>query len=138
MTKGFDVEIIDFTLPKEEVLRQLKKADPLIVGFSLIFQYYVEKLRKLVRYLREHSINSHFTVGGHYPSLRYHEVLNLIPDLDSVVRFEGENTICDLAECLIAGKDCRQIKGIAHRLQGKPISNELRPDMKATKLGMSI
>ena len=130
LAKGFDVEIIDFRLPKEEILRQLKKADPLIVGFSLIFQYYVEKLRKLVQYLREHSVACHFTVGGHYPSLRYYEVLNIIPDLDSVVRFEGENTICELAEGLIAGKDWRKIKGMAYRLHDKPVSNELRPLIK--------
>jgi radical SAM superfamily enzyme YgiQ (UPF0313 family) len=55
-------------------------------------------LKELARYLRENGVDCHFTVGGHYPSLRFEDVLNNVPEIDSVVRFEGELTICELAE----------------------------------------
>jgi anaerobic magnesium-protoporphyrin IX monomethyl ester cyclase len=122
-----DVEIIDLRLSNDEICQRVKKADPLMVGFSLIFQYHAFQLRDLAKYLRENGVHCHFTIGGHYPSLRYEDILNLIPELDSVVRFEGEHTICELAESLITGKDWTKIKGVAYRKDGKPISNELRP-----------
>ncbi|MFX1466003.1 MAG: B12-binding domain-containing radical SAM protein [Promethearchaeota archaeon] len=125
--KGFCVETADFALPKDEVYLQVKKTDPILVGFSLIFQYHSFRLRKLARYLKKNGIDCHFTVGGHYPSLRFEDILNIVPDVDSVVRFEGEHTICELAENLSMGKDWRQTKGIAYRNEGKIISNQLRP-----------
>jgi radical SAM superfamily enzyme YgiQ (UPF0313 family) len=124
---GFDVEIVDFGLRNEEICRRVKKADPLMVGFSLIFQYHSLRLRDLASYLRENSVDCHFTVGGHYPSLRFEDILNIVPDMDSVVRFEGELTVCDLAKRLSLGEDWSEIDGIAFRRNGKPVSNRLRP-----------
>jgi anaerobic magnesium-protoporphyrin IX monomethyl ester cyclase len=126
LSKGFNVETLDFQLSHEELYRQLKMANPFLVGFSLIFQYYNHRLRDLSEYLRQKGVNCHFTVGGHYPSLRFEDVLNNIPALDSVVRFEGEYTICELAERLITSQEWTEIKGIAYRKNGKPISNDLR------------
>ena len=127
LSKGFDVETIDFGLNKDEIYNEVKKATPLVVGFSLIFQYHAFRLRELAKYLREKGVDCHFTVGGHYPSLRFEDILNIVPNLDSVVRFEGELTICELAESLSRNRDWRKIKGIAYWRAGKPTSNELRP-----------
>lgn len=130
LSKGFDVETFDFAMKKDEIYNKVNNADPFIVGFSLIFQYHTFKLRGLAAYLRKRGIDSHFTVGGHYPSLRFEDILNVVPDLDSVVRFEGELTICELAESLSKNKDWKKIKGIAYRRAGKAVSNELRPLIK--------
>jgi hypothetical protein len=35
-------------------------------------------------------------MGGHFPSLSYRRTLDLLPQLDSVVRFEGELTLLEL------------------------------------------
>jgi len=127
LSKRVKTEIVDFGLRNDEICQQVKKADPLMVGFSLIFQYHSFRLRDLARCLRENGVDCHFTVGGHYPSLRFEDILNIVPDIDSVVRFEGELTVCDLAESLSLGRDWRKIDGIAYRKNGKPISNKLRP-----------
>jgi anaerobic magnesium-protoporphyrin IX monomethyl ester cyclase len=127
ISKGFDIEKLDFELGNEEILRLLREADPILVGFSLIFQYYLPLIGDLARFLRARGVKCHLTVGGHYPSLRYEDTLNHIPELDSVVRFEGELTICELAEKLRAGEEWRDIKGIAYRKNRKPFSNDLRP-----------
>lgn len=127
LSRGFDVETVDFRLNKDEISRHVKEVDPLMVGFSLIFQYHSFMLRELAKYLKEDGVDCHFTVGGHYPSLRFENILNIVPDLDSVVRFEGEHAVCELAESLSMDRDWRKIRGIAYRSDGKPISNELRP-----------
>ena len=124
---NFETEIIDFDLEKEEMLEKLNTSAPLIVGFSLIFQFYLYKFKKIVSFLRSNGIQCHFTVGGHYPSLRYDDLLNYIPELDSVVRFEGEHIICELAEKIKKGEEWRKIKGIAYLDNNIPFSNDLRP-----------
>ena len=125
--RGFEIEILDFGLENEEILNMVAKADLLLIGFSLLFQAYTSRLQDLASYLRSNGVASHFTVGGHYSSLRSADILKLVPELDSVVRFEGEITICELAESLRNGKDWRGIEGIAYVGNKGPISNRLRP-----------
>ena len=126
-SKGFETEIVDFSLDREKMLQQITDSNPLLVGFSIIFQYYTSKLSNLLPFLRSHGITCHFTIGGHYPSLRFEEVLNNFPELDSVVRFEGELTLCELTQKLNSNQNWQTINGIAYRKNGKPFSNELRP-----------
>ena len=54
-------------------------------------------------------------MGGHFPSLSYQQTLELVPELDSVVRFEGEMTLLELADAISTGSDWRGIQGIAYR-----------------------
>ena len=54
-------------------------------------------------------------MGGHFPSLSYQRTLELIPELDSVARFEGEETLLELADCLGSGRDWRTVDGLARR-----------------------
>ncbi len=127
ISQGYDILIIDFGLEDSIILEQIKEADSMIVGFSLIFQYNLFRLKELVEFLRNNGIYSHFTVGGHYPSLRYDDLLEHIPEIDSVVRFEGEHTICELANRIKIREDWRSISGIAFIEDSTPHSNELRP-----------
>jgi methylmalonyl-CoA mutase cobalamin-binding subunit len=84
---GYHVEVVDFEAPHAEVLETVRRLDPVVVGFSLIFQFYVHRFEALARHLREGGVTSHFTMGGHFPSLSPEETLALVPQLDSVVRF---------------------------------------------------
>lgn len=125
--KGYSNDVLDIRSKRSQIAERIIEADPMIVGFSLIFQFHAPMFKDLVKYLRDSGVKSHFTIGGHYPSLRYRETLDFIPEMDSVVRFEGEYTVCELADCLVSGEDWRKIDGIAYRVDGKPVSNPLRP-----------
>jgi anaerobic magnesium-protoporphyrin IX monomethyl ester cyclase len=127
LSRGFDVATVDFAMDNEVIFSQVKAADPLMVGFSLIFQFYLQRLQEVAHYLRLKGVHCHFTVGGHYPSLRYRDILDAVPELDSVVRFEGELTAFELAEKLKNGQDWRNIEGVAYRQSGEPHSNPIRP-----------
>lgn len=124
---GYKTEIIDFQLSPELILQRIRSLDPLLVGFSLIFQFFITEFGNLIDYLREEGVDCHFTMGGHFPSLSFEKTLELVPELDSVVRFEGELTLLELADTLNSGKDWREIKGIAYRKDSETVSNELRP-----------
>ena len=42
---------------------------------------------QVIAALRQAGVTAHITMGGHYPSFDYAEVLERIPELDSIVRF---------------------------------------------------
>jgi radical SAM superfamily enzyme YgiQ (UPF0313 family) len=123
---GFEPLIVDFRDGKEEILKKIKKLKPLVIGFSVIFQYYIHDFRELIGYLRKSGINSHFCAGGQYASMRYEDLLKLIPGLNSIVRFEGEYTFLELVKNIHTGTDWRNIKGVSFKENGKVIVNPLR------------
>jgi len=127
LENSIDVKIIDFRDGKEFILHQALEHNPIIIGFSIIFQYHIDEFRDLINYLRSYNINCHFTAGGHYPSLRHAELLELISGLDSVVLFEGEYTTLELAQNVSINKNWKRLEGIAYRKNGSVITNKLRP-----------
>ena len=124
---GYHVEVIDFEAPRSEMLATIRRLDPVVVGFSLIFQSYVHRFEELARYFRASGVDCHFTMGGHFPSLSPTETLTLVPQLDSVVRFEGDLTLLELCDRIGTGKDWRGVEGIAYMDGGAVLLTELRP-----------
>jgi len=124
---GYHVEVVDFEAPRGEVLRTIRGLDPVVVGFSLIFQFYVHRFEELARFLRTSGIDCHFTMGGHFPSLSPTETLTLVPQLDSVARFEGELTLLELCDRIGFGEDWRGVEGIGYMDRGEVVLTELRP-----------
>jgi radical SAM superfamily enzyme YgiQ (UPF0313 family) len=124
---GYSVEIFDYECDREDILAAALKSNPILVGFSLIFQSYVSQFGALMRYLRDNDVTCHFCIGGHFPSLSYERTIDLLPELDSVVRFEGEITLLELVDRLSAGRDWRVIQGIAYRDGSGVNATEMRP-----------
>ena len=112
---GHQVEIITYQTDPTPLLSRVQVNSPDIIGFSLIFQYMAPDFAKVIATLRDAGINAHITMGGHYPSFDYAEVLQRIPGLDSIVRFEGEATFVELLRKLSCDKEWRNIEGIAYR-----------------------
>jgi len=127
LQRGYRPIILDYRLGPERIRESIFVNRPLVVGFSIIFQYYAADFRLLMQDLRQSGIRSHFTAGGHYPSLRCRELLTASPDLDSVVRFEGEHTFLELVIALAQGKEWRGIEGLAYVADGAVVENPLRP-----------
>jgi len=125
--QGLEVYILDFRLGKQTILDRLKAINPIVVGFSVIFQHFIDDYKDLIKFLRSNGIDCHFTAGGHYPSLRYEQLLNLIPELDSVVLFEGEITFLELVQALQDEQEWQNIAGLAYHHKGRTLANQLRP-----------
>lgn len=131
---GFRTKLISYSDNSDEIYNQISQVNPLVVGFSLIFQYMVPQFRDLIETLRARGIKAHFTMGGHYSSFDYTSVLNEINGLDSVVRFEGEQALVDLLFCIVNNNNWRSLDGIAYRDGEKPVSNPLRPPVDLNNL----
>jgi len=125
--RGHIVQMIDVRDGPDKITERLVSKQPLVVGFSLIFQVFLPQFRRVASDLRAAGVKSHFTIGGHFPSLCHDETLAQFPELDSVVRYEGEVTLVELVERLSAGRDWRDIAGIAYLSDDQVVNNEPRP-----------
>lgn len=123
---GFAPQIVTYRSDPAWLIELAERERPVVIGFSLIFQYMAPDFAKVIAALREHGVIVHLTMGGHYPSFDYQEILDRMPGLDSVVRFEGEGTLVELASRIQSGADWRHIPGIAYRERGQVTANPLR------------
>jgi radical SAM superfamily enzyme YgiQ (UPF0313 family) len=112
---GYDAHVVDIEQDPGEIVRIARELNPILIGFSLIFQFYIDRYAALLYLLRENGLDCHFTMGGHFPSLSYEQTLELVPELDSIVRFEGEATLLEMVEAISAGREWREIHGLAYR-----------------------
>ncbi len=120
--------IVPFT-PQDpaNVIAAAKYHSPDLIGFSVIFQYTLDDFADLASAMREAGINAHFTVGGHFPSMCPREILDALPQIDSVVRFEGELTTLELLQKLDKPETWPSIMGLAFRRNSEVILNSPRP-----------
>jgi radical SAM superfamily enzyme YgiQ (UPF0313 family) len=104
---------------KENILARIIDEKPKLVGFSLIFQRMLFEFADLMAYLRKNGVTTHFTIGGHFPTIEYTETLESIPEVDTVVRHEGEQTLLELFQHLDNPDLWSQINGLAYRKDGR-------------------
>jgi anaerobic magnesium-protoporphyrin IX monomethyl ester cyclase len=124
---GHAADIVTYQSDPGPLLGRVRAEAPELIGFSLIFQYMAPDFARVIATLREAGVRAHITIGGHYPSFDYEEVLARIPGLDSVVRYDGEVTLVDLLNHMAGGRDWRVIDGVAYRQgDGRIHSNRLR------------
>lgn len=112
---GCDAELLRYSSDPAPLVARASADRPVVIGFSLIFQYMAPDFGSVIKALRAAGVASHVTVGGHYPSFSPEEVLAGIPGLDSVVRFEGEVTLVELVRRVAAGEEWRGLDGLAWR-----------------------
>ncbi len=127
-SEGFSTALCPYVPGNTDyVLSSVKNYEPSVVGFSIIFQYTFDDFAELIAILRKAGVKSHFTIGGHFPSLRPHEVLEALPNVDSVIRFEGELTMLELLRNLHQPMKWKSIKGLAFRSGSQVVINPPRP-----------
>lgn len=124
-----DVSLIDSVINKysnDEVISLLKQNPPDIVGVSLGTQnrFYAFDL---IRLIRKNFLGILIIAGGPHPTLTAPDILQNIPEVDIVVRGEGEYTFLDLVKTIDKKGELDQVKGISFRDQsGRIVHNQSR------------
>ncbi|MCX6798693.1 MAG: radical SAM protein, partial [Candidatus Diapherotrites archaeon] len=125
---SFSAEIIDeeiFGLSREQTVKRLANAG--LIGFTAIAKPQIFQIIETIKALREQESTAHFSIGGQYATFLYKELLGLEGVFDSVVRFEGEQTLLELARAIEEGTTLEGIRGLSFKENGKIIENPLRP-----------
>ena len=112
---GHDVRIESFGQDAGPLVRAAREWTADIIGFSMIFQFMAPDFARVIAALRTAGVTAHLTMGGHYASFAPETLFQIIPELDSIVRFEGERTIVELADAIGDGGNWRDIHGMAWR-----------------------
>lgn len=112
---GHETRIESFGYDPVPLTRLAHEWMPDVIGFSLIFQFMAPDFSRVISALRSDGVSCHFTIGGHYASFAPQSLLQLIPELDSVVRFEGERTMVELVNAIASNSPWHSLAGIAWR-----------------------
>ncbi|MDR3414584.1 MAG: magnesium-protoporphyrin IX monomethyl ester anaerobic oxidative cyclase [Nevskia sp.] len=106
--------------PSLAVARALEwTPDAVLIGHSGSTSGHPEA-RAITRSLKTVHPGIHLIYGGVFPSYHWREVLTQEPQIDVVVRGEGEDTTVRLMRALQDGSPLDAVRGIAYRIGGAP------------------
>jgi anaerobic magnesium-protoporphyrin IX monomethyl ester cyclase len=123
------VDLIDCQVEKlsdEEIKKEIQKREPTILGATSSTLTYKSALR-VVRMAKEANPNCVTVMGGPHVTFWDDKALQECPDLDVVVRKEGEDTFLELVQRIEANKSLHDVLGITYRDKGKIVRNADRP-----------
>lgn len=125
----YKVDVIDcqmLNLSLEDYKNEITKRQPTIVGVSSSTLTYKSGL-KLVKIAKEVCPNCITIAGGPHVTFWDDHALEECPELDIVVRKEGENTMLELVQRIEAGESYYDVLGITYRKDGKIMRTADRP-----------
>ena len=129
---GFEVKISDamaFFHSAGEIRQTILDFQPDVVGTSAYTSSIIEAINVLAL-AKEVNPDCITLLGGIHPTFCWREILQQSPEVDFIVRGEGERTTTELIEQIFSGKDPGKISGIAYRKNGVPIVTKDRPQIK--------
>jgi anaerobic magnesium-protoporphyrin IX monomethyl ester cyclase len=117
-----------------DVLDAVRKTRPGLIAVSIAFQSLASLYFDLIAEIRKQGYNGHIIVGGHFPTFEFRKILETQPGVDSVGRFDGEETVAALADALASGQDLSAVPNLVYRANGGLRENECLhrfPDLDA-------
>jgi anaerobic magnesium-protoporphyrin IX monomethyl ester cyclase len=126
---NYQVDVIDcqaLKLSYEEAKSEIKNRQPTIVAVTSATLTYKSAL-KIVKMSKEVNPECLTIMGGSHVTFWDEKALQECPELDIVVRKEGENTLLEIVQKLEAGKSFDDTIGITCRKNSQIIRNPDRP-----------
>lgn len=118
----------------DDQLREILRAEnPDIVGTTAITPS-IYKAERVLQIVKEEHPQAVTLLGGVHATFMYTQVLAEAPQVDVIVRGEGEEILIDLVRAIEAGSfaaNPRAIRGIAFREGGEVVATEAAPPIKA-------
>jgi anaerobic magnesium-protoporphyrin IX monomethyl ester cyclase len=125
----YEVDVIDCDVLKlsyEDFKSELAKRQPDIVGITSTTLTYKSGLQ-LTKIAKEVCPNCLTVMGGSHVTFWDDKALQECPELDVIVRKEGEYTLLELVQKVEAGESFGDVLGITYRKDGKIVRNPDRP-----------
>jgi len=129
-SKNFLVDMIDLSLEykkESKFIAELIQINPAMIGFSLL-NATAKKGIRLIKLLRKEGYAGKIVIGGYFATFSSKELLRDFPEIDYVVRGEGELTLEELLEYELGHKyNLNEIKGLSFRNKSEIVENPARP-----------
>ena len=126
---NYTVDVIDcqaLKLSYEETKKEIEKRQPNIVGVTSTTLTYKSGL-KIVKIAKDTIPTCLTIMGGPHVTFWDDKALQECPELDVVVRREGENTVVELVQKTESNKEFDDVLGITYRKNGQITRNADRP-----------
>jgi anaerobic magnesium-protoporphyrin IX monomethyl ester cyclase len=128
---GYEVRLVDHDMngwPMKRLLQEIETFQPKYIllghsGSTASHPVVVETVQEI----RGAFPGIKIIYGGVYPSYAYQSILQEVPQIDVIVRGEGEKTILDLIIAWEQSEDLEGVKGIAWRRNGQILINHPQP-----------
>lgn len=124
---GHDVEILDAQLGglnPSDTVEQVLRRDFDCLGITATHNH-KNVLKYIVQSVRQKRGDAIISAGGYLPTLSTEDLFEAYPEIDFVVRGEGEVSAPDVFGRISRGEDWRPALGIAYPLDGKTIVNPI-------------
>ena len=120
---GYDVTLLDAevgNMPHDEIVRRVTQHVPdlLLIGHSGSTSAH-PIVMELTRRFKAELPDLKIIYGGVFPTYHFHDILTHEPQIDIVVRGEGEATVPALVKALENDRDLAAVDGIAFRQQDR-------------------
>jgi len=123
---GYIVHIFDAALEGLSVVEAQNKLlilatslEPIVIGFTIADMTFINPTIDTIKFLRKNFVTSHLTMGGHSPTFNYKEIFKLCPELDSIIRFEGEVPLLKLCDSIKNKLDWKKLPNLSYSSFGK-------------------
>jgi len=133
---GFETRVIDLDIPDskdaaDDPCRNLRDAiesfGPSILGVTSTSRNYDSALN-VIRGAKEISPELVCVLGGVHATVAYHDILGNAPEIDFLIRGEGEKPFLQLVRSLAEKRSFQDVEGLSFRAQGRIIHNpKVRP-----------
>ena len=130
---SFDVDILDASLldlSLEATIQSILSGNYALVGFTISDPTFLESTLKVAGLIKKHKQEIHITIGGHTPTFHAEEIISARKEIDSIIMYEGEGAILDLATALFKKEPWANISNLVSKIDGRVIMNPPRPLIK--------
>jgi radical SAM superfamily enzyme YgiQ (UPF0313 family) len=127
--RGHAVKVVDclpVDMGYEELRKEIVAFDPDIVGITSMTATYPSALQA-ARVLKESCPTALTVLGGPHVTFMDVETLKECAQVDVVARREAEETLLDLADCVVKDRKLAEVAGITFRKDGEIVQTPDRP-----------
>jgi anaerobic magnesium-protoporphyrin IX monomethyl ester cyclase len=132
-TKSVDIRVIDCQAEKfgwKELESQIESYQPDVVAPSGLGTCNAYSVARTVELAKKVSPSTTTIVGGQHFTALAHESLQIYPDIDIIVRGEGEQTLVEIIKALQGDKSLFNAKGLSFRHNDQIFHTGERPLIK--------
>ncbi len=124
--RAVDLGILEAPWEWKTLEEKILSFEPHIIGITSMTSTHNNALA-VARFAKKLYSKSIVAMGGPHPTFTFHEVLTENPEVDLVVRREGEVTFLDFIQAMIEGRSLLTVGGIAFKHQGNVVATPERP-----------
>lgn len=116
-------------ITRDALAEKIRRHRPTVFALGMPYTFQYNYMQRVMRMIKEIDPRILTVVGGAHTSVLDQQCLNECPDVDIVVRGEGEATMAEILSLHKQGKPLDKVEGISFRVGEKVVRTGRRPFM---------